>query len=209
MVGMSIGGVSTTPNHLTAEKIQSFASFPKGWHYGGGGPASPEMVRIALGYLYQLMVSGFGETDAFFGPDGQIMVTAYLGKHCVEVTVDLDRSFTVTHQIGGEDRSYEPELSGPRASLEVARVVSVIEREECGTFGWSTQETLIIGQVSSRISPLRSPAMVAARPFFMNNAASIQAVRCAPILPDSTLELEESLRFSGCSQAPASIRVAV
>jgi hypothetical protein len=198
-------GVSETPNRRTAEKIRSFTSFPDGWHYGSGGPASAKMTQIALDYLYQYIASGFRETDAFFGPDGQIMVTAYHGKHCVEVTVDVDRLFTVSHQFDGEDRFYEPEISSLRASVEVARIVSNIEQEECGTFAWSTPRTTIIGQEDLKISPLRFRAAGAAPPYFMNNVASPPAALYANTLPGSTPESVGNLRSSGYSTIPKSI----
>src|SRR5580704_1477234 len=95
----SMGGVLGGPLSRTKDKIRSFRNLPQGWNYGRGGPAAEQTVQIAQDYLWMFMTLGFVETDAFPGVDGEIMVTAYLGRHCVEVTVEPDRSFAVGHQI--------------------------------------------------------------------------------------------------------------
>lgn len=200
-------GFSKTPNYQTVQKIRSFGFMPHGWHYGSGAPASTEVIRIALAYLHYLIGFGFTETDAFFGADGQIMVTAYYRKHRVEVTVELDRLFTVAHQFDGEDKFYEPDMPGHQASLEIASIVASIEPQECGTFGSSILETMTAGQANLRtlLSPHLAVGVV--HQFLTNNVVSPPAARSADTLPDFTPELAENRQFSGYLMNQRSIPV--
>jgi hypothetical protein len=132
----------------TEAKIRSFAKLPPGWHYGSGQPATFAMIAIALEWLHALAPLGFYESDAFPGEAGQIMITAYRGDHCIELTFELDRTVTIAHQHKGEDLLYEPEISPSRASTEVQKLVARIEQEECHMFAWSTQSTTITAQAN-------------------------------------------------------------
>src|ERR1022692_627445 len=107
----------------TARKIESYKRLPHGWHYGQGGPAAFRTIQVALGYLSMFMGFGFIETDAFPGVGGEIMVTAYRGKHCVEVTVEVDNTYTVSHQYDGDTRFYEPGLSAAQTYVELTNIV--------------------------------------------------------------------------------------
>jgi hypothetical protein len=133
------------PNGKTAKKIQSFGKLPDGWHYGTGERAPDSIVSIALEYLSYFTILGFEETDAFPGIDGEIMLTAYKRSHCIEVTVEVDKTFTIAHQIDRKDHTYETDLSGISASLEITRIVREIEQEEWNSLGSLIHSTMIIG----------------------------------------------------------------
>jgi hypothetical protein len=197
--GLSFGGEGLSATAKTAEKISSFANLPRGWHYGKGVPADPDTVRIATEYLLTFTELRFVETDAFPGADGEIMVSACRGKHCVEVTAEPDRSFVVSHQFDGEERFYAAELSGIDAYRALRNIARDIEREECAISGLSTLDTMTAADGGSRTSPLRAQATGVAPQSFWNNAASLIAVQFALTSASFTRVSAASLQFSGGS----------
>ena len=179
VIWTSSAAPAATPNSTTAAKIRSFGNLPDGWHYGSGSGSPPWVVRAALDHLYQFMMLGFSETNAFIGGDGQIMVTAYRGDHCVEVTIELDNTLSVAHQFQGADVSFSPEISKSQAYAELARVVGSIDQGKCDTFGLLTSTTLITGQGNFENSLLASQAEAEERLFLMSNAGSLAAAASA------------------------------
>jgi hypothetical protein len=167
----------------TAKKIREFCALPDGWYYGMGTGPSYRTIQIALAYLSAFMVYGFTETDAFPGADGEIMVTAYSENHCIEITVDVDTTFTVSHQDGKENRFYEPGLSGIQACAELARIVGVIRQEECATSGSFISNTTTIQSAASSQTSLWDQLM-AEFPSFWSNAGYAQAGIPAPTYSD-------------------------
>jgi hypothetical protein len=198
----SSAGSKATPNQRTANKIRSFGALPDGWHYGSGAASPPWIVRKALNYLFRFMMMGFDETDAFVSDGGQIMVTAYKGDHCIEVTIEVDRTLTVAHQINGSDVFYSPEMPEFEANTELWRLVGGIEKEKCDTFGSSISEITTAGRVSLGASLSTFPAAGTALQFSTNYVESLVAAVSAPMRIGFTKELEESLRSSGHSTLP-------
>jgi hypothetical protein len=193
-------------NVQTERKIRSFAQLPQGWHYGAGGPIAGEIIHIACQYLWHLMMLGFVETDAFPGVDGEVMVTAYRGKHCIELTVELDRSFAVAHQFDGEDRFHEVGLSGVQACAALEHIAREVEQEQCAIFGWSTSNSMTGALDALRILPLRAQVTAAAPPSFANDVARIPAEQSANISSNFTGALVVNLQFFGHSTTHSSIQ---
>jgi hypothetical protein len=151
----------------TAEKIKSFANLPVGWHYGRGTPASKEMVRVALQRYWNLQMLGYVETDAFPGVDGEVMVTCYRGRHCLEITAEVDGTFAVAHQCGGKEDFYENGLSVEDANFAVWSLTAKIEREEqeeCDISSWSISNTMTLEPVNSKTWRSNHQATEVARP---------------------------------------------
>jgi hypothetical protein len=196
---LTFGGSGLPATEKTAAKISSFAHLPRGWHYGKGVPAHPDTVRIATEYLLTLTALLFEETDAFPGADGEILVSAYRGKHCVEVTVETDRSFAVSHQLDGAERFHAAELSGINASLALLKIARDIEQEECGTSIWSTLNTMTTTLGGSIALPSKAQAMEAAHRSFWNNAELMIAVQSALTFNATTRGLAASHQSSGGS----------
>lgn len=72
----------------TIEKINSYRSLPKGWHYGEGQAISNEVIECALSIQKGLKEQGLGFTDAFPGLNGEVRVTAYKDDFYLEFTVE-------------------------------------------------------------------------------------------------------------------------
>lgn len=194
----------------TDRKIRSFGSFSPGWHYGRGVPAPQHVVGIARAYLMYFMMLGFTETDAFPGVDGEIMVTAYRGTHCIEVTVGVDRTFTVTHESNGEDRYHDSGLSGVKASAAIETATSNIAQEECATSSLSISNGTSIGVGANSQTWLSNhPTMGAGLLSFWNNAELTQAVLSAGTLMSTTQASAAFPPFSGGSMTLRSLLPAI
>ena len=84
----------TTTNKSAREKILDFRHYSKGWDYGEGNPFSPETIRRALLINRMIIAKCTPETDAFPGPDGDIMVTAYCDPWYWEFLIDASGRVT-------------------------------------------------------------------------------------------------------------------
>lgn len=180
---------SSGPIAKTDSKIRSFARLPAGWHYGTGIPARSDVVRVAREYLWHLLMLGFPETDAFPGVGGEIMVTAYRGDHRVQVTVELDRTFVVTHEFGDDERYHEDDLSGLRACAAINAIAEEIEQEECITLSSFTPSTTITALVSSQTWLSRPLVTGQALPSSRSNVELMQAGLSALTSRDSITAL--------------------
>jgi hypothetical protein len=206
-INVLVGGDS--PISRSYDKIQSFGRLPVGWHYGRGGPARPNIVRIAISYLWNFLTLGFGETDAFPGVGGEIMVTAYRGRHCIEITVELDKTFVVTHEFNEEDRYHESGLSEADAYTQLRTITTSIQREACATsFSSISTITMITGQVDLTTWPLSLQAIQWEPPSSRRNAALTQAAQSAPTSTNIILGSAVIPQYSGGLTVHKSIPVA-
>jgi hypothetical protein len=187
---MKAGG-SISSNAQTIGKIQSFGRLPHGWHYGKGAPASQAMIRAALTALSTFMALGFPLTDAFPGIGGEIMVTAYKGRHCIELTIEPNNTFTIAHEFAGEDRFYESERSNEQIQIdlaEIARNIEQLEQEKCATsYSSILNATTIAIEAGLQIWPLSHPAAITPeRRLSICNAEPIQPAQFANTSISST-----------------------
>jgi hypothetical protein len=187
------------PDSETAKKIRGFGHLPQGWHYGRGGPAEQKTIEVALAYLWYFSALGFFETNAFTGADGEIMVSAYRSSHCVEVTVDVDMFFTVSHDCDGKNMFYEPGLTGDVASLQLSRIASEIVKAECNLSAWFTPPITTTKQ--ENLKTWLSLPLGTQHLFSTNNAGFVQAHQYAPTSVNSTQELAVSPQYFGDSTA--------
>jgi len=135
----------------TAVKIESFRSLPVGWHYGEGGPLSVDVVKKALridGFYRQL---GFTTTDAFPGANGELMITAYRGPHCIETIVSTDLRYSVTHECDGTEIYATPDVDEIVARRKIKEIGAEIWRS-LGLLGLSTESTTTKGGRGSQAS---------------------------------------------------------
>lgn len=103
-------------------KITSFRSLPVGWHYSQGGPLSDNVINKALqidSYYRQL---GFTATDAFPGADGELMITAYRGPHCIETVISSDARYSVTHERDDTEISATLDVDETTAKRTITRI---------------------------------------------------------------------------------------
>lgn len=71
----------------TLEKIRSFGTLGKGWHYGEGQGPSLETLELAEKTAKGLHLELFCKIDAFPGVWGEIQVTGYLPDYFIEINI--------------------------------------------------------------------------------------------------------------------------
>ena len=71
----------------TLEKIRSFGTLGKGWHYGEGKGPSLETLELAEKVAKRLHLEFFCKIDAFPGIWGEIQVTGYLPEYFIEINI--------------------------------------------------------------------------------------------------------------------------
>lgn len=121
----------------TATKIARFQELPQGWHYGRGVPPSRDVVIDALRLVYKAAWTGFSETDAFVGADGEIQVTVYHGPLYLEFTIDPDEGVRFVREDGEVETARRPNLSLAEALL----ILEDSWTEVCLSSGLSTTAT--------------------------------------------------------------------
>jgi hypothetical protein len=81
------------------EKIRSFGFLEEGWDFGEGSPAPQEVIETAIN-LHKMGSTLGINSNAFPGADGEISVAFYFGTDTIEVKVNRDLSFNLTHERG-------------------------------------------------------------------------------------------------------------
>jgi hypothetical protein len=81
------------------KKIKSFGSLEEGWDFGVGSPAPPNVVNSALALYDFGRDSGF-EMDAFPGAGGDISVDFYIKDELVQILINTDLTYELTHEVG-------------------------------------------------------------------------------------------------------------
>lgn len=79
----------------TKEKIESFKTLEKGWHFREGVPANPETAGAALFLLHFAGNKGFDHFNAFPGIDGSVMLSIYKNGYEFECSFNKENSATV------------------------------------------------------------------------------------------------------------------
>ncbi|PZV81481.1 hypothetical protein CLV31_11012 [Algoriphagus aquaeductus] len=74
------------------QKIKSFSTLGKGWHYGEGQGPSLATLGLAERIAKRLHLELFCKIDAFPGIWGEIQVTAYLQEYFIEINILSDGS---------------------------------------------------------------------------------------------------------------------
>jgi hypothetical protein len=145
MNAVYIGGVLSVRNS-TDDKIRSFGNLRQGWDYGEGGPI-PERTRdLALAWNRLLQSQGFGETDAFPGSDGEIVVAAGNNIHYLEVIIEPDGSTSLAYDFQGKQAFYRPNMS----AMEAVQMIIDLAGQICGVSGYYTQINLTGNEASLR-----------------------------------------------------------
>jgi hypothetical protein len=155
----------------TATKIDGFAQLPFGWHYGSGGPISPNVIAQARKLHSALLFHGFTRTDAFAGVGGEVLLTAYHRGHYLALTIDPDFRVTLNHELDGNDQEYLER----RSEAEIVARVRAIASGIWSTFVSSTSVILTTPPGSSVTWNLKNRPMAAECRSSNWNAPALQA----------------------------------
>jgi len=138
--------------NTTKDKILTFSSFEKGWHFGEGVPPTKDILQQAVGMSDRIAISGF-RSNAFPGIDGEIMVTAYHGKNYLEFTFETDGTVTFVREKEEIEVAYEEKLTFDQAKSRLNAFGA--EKIWKNLSGLSTANIMTQPRESSKVSPLR------------------------------------------------------
>lgn len=109
-----------------ARKLAAFKNLPDGWNYGRGRPIRNdvyEYATILLSYIRDLAIS---KTDAFPGSDGDVCITAYRFAHYLEISIEVDLTISVSHEVDDIEIFSKEGLSLIEAKKELREAVGKI-----------------------------------------------------------------------------------
>ena len=95
----------------TLQKTRDFIALPRGWHFGNGVPTPLERITQAASFLRFAELKGIRRANAFPGVRGQLEVTFYDADRILEITIEVDNSFTIAEAQGREQISFEEDCS--------------------------------------------------------------------------------------------------
>lgn len=104
-------------------QLKDFAKLPAGWHFGEGGPIDAERIDAARRIVTTMRLQGFRKIEAFPGPDGGVGLTAVHGKHIIELFVEPDDTFSITHEEGDVEHESVEHQSWTRMREALRRAV--------------------------------------------------------------------------------------
>jgi hypothetical protein len=154
---------ATEDMHLT-NKIRSFSTLKRGWHYGRGGPIDKECVQRALRIQALLLYLGLTELDAFPGADSEILLTCYSSNNYVEILLEANGAISITHEKDGKILTDLTDVHEPASIL--SKIAGEIWRQSgsftCNTtikderdlIGWRsiTHQMVLVPQLSRWIA---------------------------------------------------------
>jgi hypothetical protein len=134
---------------VVVDEIESFASLPKGWDYGRGGPISAHVRAKALEWLSKLQSIGFVEIEAFPG-DTEIMLAASADNHYFELIVESDRSITISYDYMRKRVFYRSRMSDYEAWQTIIEIKMHTVTEGLREKQWSASEYFILVDTTKR-----------------------------------------------------------
>jgi len=116
----------TTPiTNMTLKKIREFENLENGWCYGEGEEIKEDLFSQAESLVNLLTNEGFFNTDAFPGPNGEIMVSVYEGKFYIQFIIEKNKSFNILLENEGKKVTREKN----QTYENVKDIISKIRRE--------------------------------------------------------------------------------
>jgi hypothetical protein len=184
--------VSDRQNHKTEEKIRTFADLQVGWHYGNGIRPSDKAIEKALILNTEAIKSGFEQTNAFPGIDGEIRVTAYHQSIYVEMTIEIDDSVTYIYEFDDNERE-NVVLTFDQVKAKLRNFRGHL----WGSYVLSTLTTMTTSRADFKVSLSETPVTGVVSPSSITSAFYEQAQVSATILEDSIELSPEAPQFSG------------
>ena len=185
--------ITAPEQSLTERKIKSFSKYTSNWSYGRGIEFSQGTILYALRIVNLFRDYGFNETDAFPGEDGEIMITAYKGDYCCEITAYNEHMNDFIIEEGDSEILREEKINFSNLNTLVKKYRDITT---CSSLELSTQFTLTKERKDSEAWPLRiQPEAVFL--YFTKIAQNMSQDAFANILKDSTPRYQERQSYSG------------
>jgi hypothetical protein len=153
-----IGGGSLLQKPIE-DKITSFGNLRHGWDYGDGGPI-PKRTRDLAIQWNRFLQTQFGETDAFPGGSGEIVIATGNDTHYLELIVEPDDSVSLAYDFQGKQAFYRPNMP----AIEAVQVLIELAGQICGVLGYYTPTNTIRNEGNLRAQRSATQRMMAAYP---------------------------------------------
>lgn len=179
----------------TEEKIRSFANLPNGWDYGQGGPIPQHTRELALAWN-RILQTQLGETDAFPGGEGEIVIATGDDPHYLELIIEPDNSVSLAYDFQGKQAFYRPNMS----AIEAVQAIIELTGQICGVSGYYTQTNTIRNEGNLHGQRFATQRTMGVYPLSGWNVSAteenLHATTSETFIKDS-LESSESLPFFG------------
>lgn len=160
------------------EKLDCFAKFPAGWHFGEGD----KFTELAISEIRKLILYGdslgLSESDLFPGQNGELQLVFYVGEVSFVVTRYGHSDWEILSEIGDDDE----ELLDQGNFFEVVRILKETA-EQGGKYWRASSESYLRthGTVEKSVSGawhFRSQALEEEYQSFFETAEGNPVVRC-------------------------------
>lgn len=147
-----------SPAAPVAQKIRGFADLEPGWNFGEGLPLDNSVLEDAISLNAFAVDQGFVDTDAFPGPNGEVLLAIYHRRHYLEFIIEPDRSITFSREESGTELLYQEDLT-----LEEAKtLISEFSEEVWTSSAYSTGSTTIARVFTASQALLSAPRVATA-----------------------------------------------
>lgn len=181
--------------HPTDRKIASFGQYRHGWCYGRGVPFAEEIVNAAKWLNKVAVESGYFETDAFPGENGEIQLSIYGQQdNYLEFTIEPNGKVIYEREVKGEVTDSAEDLSLP----EVERLIKSSKAKECALSDYCILITSIDERDDSQAWPF-GIQLVEEYPSSPKSALKKLGFSSATTFGSSMLSLPETRQSSGGS----------
>ena len=183
----------------TEAKIWNFRKLGDGWHCGEGVQFKDRDILEALSLHSEMLNSGFLETDAFPGFNGEIQITLYSGKDYSEFTLEPDGKWTFLHERGDEEIQYKEMLTLP----EAIRTVRTLDEKQI----WNTSAFFHVNIGTGERADLTAwlshlHLQMEEFPFSTSSVPFSEVEQFVVISEPSTIVYQTSLQYFGNFQTP-------
>lgn len=127
----------------TEAKIESFSQYADGWCYGEGLSFSDEVRQAAIELNNTALLVGLLNTDAFPGPDGEILVSIYHNNINIDIYIFPNLVATFVKEENNTEVEREEEISLDEAEAKIIEFAENI---------WLSDYSLSTGTTEQKVS---------------------------------------------------------
>ena len=141
----------------TILKVKNFANLPDGWRFGEGVVIQDSKIALAVRLLHYANEKGLERSNAFALADGGLLVSFYIDKYTLDLTLEADGSLTIAEDFDDDQLRYFENLEVADAYDEICKFSEHIETvSELST---PTTTTVNLEGLRVRHSPLHPMAV--------------------------------------------------
>jgi len=174
----------------TEEKLQDFRSLEAGWNFGSGVAPSDVSICQAEQSLRMYMRAGIRDTDAFCGPEGEVMVTAYVNGHYIESDFINEEVVKFLHEDDQGNVIKDAIMSFQEMESYIRKAVQGVLGESWLSSASSIQPITTVAKGSSKTTRSRIPARMVVHRFLSSHVPSQYREAYVVISNTFTKELE-------------------